>query len=119
MGTGGTIFRTPVLTRPAPPPPPRRRHAAAGMRCRPDRGVVLATGERAAVGVGLRAEAAGRPGGEPRRSRDGAGDDKVLWLVPAAGVEEPLWAAIAEVDPEAELMAVERLPAAALRYAGG
>jgi hypothetical protein len=42
----------------------------------------------------------------------------VLWLVPSAAVEEPLRAAIAAVDPEAELMAVERLPADLLRYAG-
>jgi hypothetical protein len=33
----------------------------------------------------------------------------VLWLVPP-GVEAPLWAAIAEVDPKADLMAVELLP---------
>jgi hypothetical protein len=36
--------------------------------------------------------------------------------VPSAAVEEPLWAAIAGVDPKAELMAVETLPADCLAY---
>ena len=41
----------------------------------------------------------------------------MLWLVPPVGVEDPLWEAITRVDPKAELMAVERLPAETLRYA--
>jgi hypothetical protein len=38
--------------------------------------------------------------------------------VTGAGVEEPLWEAIAAVDPKAELMAVETLPPECLVYAG-
>jgi hypothetical protein len=99
--------------------PPHRRHGAAGMRFRPDGCVVLPTGERVAVEVELHAKGAERLGAKLRWYRDEAGYAEVLWLVPAAGVEETLWAAIAAVDPEAELMAVERLPAGLLRYAGG
>jgi hypothetical protein len=99
--------------------PPHRRHGAAGMRFRPDGAVVLPTGERIAVEVELHAKAAERLGNKLRWYRDEAGYAEVLWLVPAVGVEEPLWASIAGVDPEAELMAVERLPAGLLRYAGG
>jgi hypothetical protein len=99
--------------------PPNLRHGAAGMRYRPDGCVVLPTGERIAVEVELHAKAAERLGEKLRWYRDEARYAEVLWLVPATGVEEPLWEAIAAVDPGAELMAVERLPAAALRYAGG
>ena len=98
--------------------PPHRRHGAAGMRFRPDGCVVLPTGERIAVEVELHAKAAERLGDKLRWYRDEAGYAEVLWLVPPAGVEEPLWDAIARVDPKAELMAVERLPAETLRYAG-
>ena len=89
------------------------------MRFRPDGCVALPTGERIAVEVELHAKAAERLAEKLRWYRDAAGYAEVLWLVPAAGVEEPLWAAIAAVDPKAELMAVERLPAGLLRYAGG
>jgi hypothetical protein len=102
--------------------PPHRRHGAAGMRFRPDGAVVLPAGERVAVEVELHAKAAERLGEKLRWYRDGAARGEyaeVLWLVPAAGVEELLWDAIAGVDPKAELMAVERLPAEALRYASG
>jgi hypothetical protein len=99
--------------------PPHLRHGAAGMRFRPDGAVVLPTGERIAVEVELHAKAAGRLGEKLRWYRDAAGYAEVLWLVPSPGVEEPLWEAITRADPEAELMAVERLPAALLRYAGG
>jgi hypothetical protein len=37
--------------------------------------------------------------------------------VPCAGAEVPLWEAIAAVDPKAELMAAETLPAECLVYA--
>jgi hypothetical protein len=97
--------------------PPHRRHGAAGMRFRPDGAVVLATGERIAVEAELHAKSPERLGDKLRWYRDEAGYAEVLWLVPSAGVEEPLWEAISEVDPEAELMAVERLPAGLL-YAG-
>ena len=89
------------------------------MRFRPDGCVVLPTGERIAVEVELHAEAAERLGEKLRWYRAGAGYAEVLWLVPSAGVEELLWEAITRVDPRAELMAVERLPAEVLRYAGG
>src|SRR5262245_1262295 len=96
--------------------PPHRRHGAAGMRFRPDGAVVLSTGERIAVEVELHAKAAARLDEKLRWYRDAAGYAEVLWLVPGAGVEEALWAAIAAVDPKAELMAVETLPAACLIY---
>jgi hypothetical protein len=95
------------------------RHGAAGMRFRPDAAVVLPTGERIAVEVELHAKSAERLGDKLRWYRNAAEYAEVLWLVPAAGVEEPLWTSIAGVDPKAELMAVERLPAGLLRYAGG
>jgi hypothetical protein len=41
----------------------------------------------------------------------------VLWLVPSHGVERPLLELVDLVDPVAELMAVEQLPAACLIYA--
>ena len=50
--------------------------------------------------------------------RDETGYAEVLWLVPPAGIEAPLWEAIAAVDLKAELMAVETLPSACLVYAG-
>jgi hypothetical protein len=99
--------------------PPRRRHGAAGMRSRPDGAVELPTSERIAVEVELHAKAAERLVTKLRWYRDEACYAEVLWLVPSAGVAEALWDAIAAVDPAAELMAVERLPAEALRYAGG
>jgi hypothetical protein len=80
--------------------------------------VVLATGERVAVEVELHAKAAERLGAKLRWYRDEAGYAEVLWLVPPRGVEEPLWDAIAGVDPKAELMAVETLPRQCLVYAG-
>jgi hypothetical protein len=89
------------------------------MRSRPDGGVVLPAGERITVEVEPHAKAAGHLGDTLRWYRDAAGYAGVLWLVPSAGVEEPLGDAIAGVDPEAELMAVERLRAEALCYAGG
>ena len=49
--------------------------------------------------------------------RGAAGYAEMLRLVPPAGVEAPLWAAIAEVDSETELIAVEALPAECLGYA--
>jgi hypothetical protein len=98
--------------------PPHRRHGAAGMRFRPDGCVVLPTCERIAVEVELHAKAAERLGDKLRWYRDEGGYAEVLWLVPPVGVEEPLWEAITRVDPKAELMAVERLPAETLRYAG-
>jgi hypothetical protein len=97
--------------------PPRLRRGAAGMRFRPDGAVVLPAGERIAVEVELHAKAAERLGDKLRWYRDEAGYVEVLWLVPPAGVEEPLWDAIAAVDPKAELMAVETLPPACLVYA--
>jgi hypothetical protein len=81
--------------------------------------VVLPTGERITVEVGLHAKAAGRLGAKLRWYRDEAGYAEVLWLVPSSGVEEVLWDAIAGIDPKAELMAIERLPAETLRYAVG
>ena len=95
---------------------PRRRHGAAGMRFRPDGAVVLPTGERIAVEVELHAKGAERLGDKLRWYRDEAGYAEVLWLVPGAGVEGPLWEAIAGVDPKAELMAVETLPPGCLIY---
>jgi hypothetical protein len=92
---------------------------AGGMRSRPDGGVVLPTGERIAVEVELHAKAAERLGAKFTWYRDAARYAEVRWLVPAAGVEESLWEAIAAVDPKTEPMAVERLPAGLLRYAGG
>jgi hypothetical protein len=89
------------------------------MRWRPDGAAVLPTGERIAVEVELHAKAAERLEAKLRWYRDAAGYAEVLWLVPGAGVEGPLWDVIAAVDPQAELMAVERLPAEVLRYAGG
>ena len=80
---------------------------------------MLPTGERIAVEVELHAKASDRLAEKLRWYRDAAGYAEVLWLVPGAGVEESLWAAIATVDPEAEVMAVERLPADLLRSAGG
>jgi len=97
--------------------PPRLRHGAAGMRFRPDGAVVLPSGERIAVEVELHAKGAERLGEKLRWYRDEAGYVEVLWLVFPAGVEEPLWAAIAGVDPKADLMAVERLPPECLVYA--
>jgi hypothetical protein len=101
--------------------PPHRRHGAAGMRFRPDGAVVLPTSERIAVEVELHAKAAARLGAKLRWYQDEAAQGKyaeVLWLVPPSGVEEPLWDAIAAVDPKAELMAVETLPPECLVYAG-
>ena len=102
----------------------RRRRRSSGTRSArgrfpPDGCVVLPTGERIAVEVELHAKGYDRLAEKLRWYHEAAGYAEVLWLVPAAGVEEPLWAAIAEVDPEAELTAVERLPAAALAFAGG
>jgi hypothetical protein len=88
------------------------------MRFRPDGAVVLPTGERVAVEVELH-DKADRLGDKLRWYRDEAGYAEVLWLVPPTGVEAPLWEAIAAVDPKAELMAVETLPAACLIYAAG
>jgi hypothetical protein len=89
------------------------------MRFRPDGAVVLPAGERVAVEVELHAKAAGRLGDKLRWYGDGAGYAGVPWLGPAPGVEAPLWEANAGADPKAELMAVERLPAEALRSADG
>jgi hypothetical protein len=97
--------------------PAQLRHGAAGMRYRPDGAVALASGERIAVEVELHAKAAARLDGKLRWYRDEAGYAEVVWLVPGAGAEEALWEAIAAVDPEAELMAVETLPADCLLYA--
>jgi len=81
-------------------------------------GIPTRRGDRA-----LSARGRQRPGAlSPGRSRELSRSNftaSVLWLVPAAGVEEPLWVAIAGVDPEAELVAVERLSAGLLRHAGG
>jgi hypothetical protein len=88
-------------------------HFPAGRRGR------AAHGGRLAVEVELHAQAAGRLGDKLRWCRDATRYAEVLWLVPSAAVGEPLWAAISAVDAKAELMAVERLPAEALRYAGG
>jgi hypothetical protein len=91
------------------------------MSLRPVGAVVLPAGERIAVEVELHDKAAERLGAKLRWYRDEAARGRyteVLWLVPPAGVEEPLWGAIAEVDPKAELMAVETLPPECLVYAG-
>ncbi len=98
--------------------PPHQRHGAAGMRFRPDGAIVLPTGERIAVEVELHAKGADRLGEKLRWYRDAGDYAEVLWLVPPAGVEGPLWDAIARVEPKAELMAVETLPSACLVYAG-
>jgi hypothetical protein len=98
---------------------PGTRGRRGGGGHRPDGALELPTGERFAVEVELHAKAAGRLGEKLRWYRDEARYAEVLWLVPSAAVEEPLWAAIAAVDPMAELMAVERLPAELLRSAGG
>jgi hypothetical protein len=55
-------------------------------------------------------------GGLYRRQFDEAGSAEVLWLVPGPGVERPLLELVDQVDPEAELMAIEQLPAACLIY---
>ena len=79
--------------------PRHRRRGAAGMRSRPDGGVVLPARERITVEEELHAEAAGRLGDKLRWYRDAAGYAGVLWLVPAAGVEESLWAATPRWTP--------------------
>jgi hypothetical protein len=89
------------------------------MRFRPDGGVVLPAGERVTIEVELHAGTAGRLAAALPWYRDPSGYAGVRWLVPDPGVETPLWAAMAGVDPEAGLMAVERFPAAALAFAGG
>ena len=58
--------------------------------------------------------APGREVEKLRPYRDAAGYGGVLWLVAGAGVEAPLWAAVARVDPKARLVAVEMLPAVCL-----
>ena len=69
------------------------------------------------AGAGRAVVEAPRLGEKLRWYRDEAGHAEVLGLVPGAGVEAPPWDASAAVDPEAELMAVEALPAACLVHA--
>jgi hypothetical protein len=99
--------------------PPHLRHGAAGMRYRPDGAVVLPDGARIAVEVELHAKSTERLGDKLRWYRDEAGYAEVLWLVPGPGVERPLLEMVDQVDPKAELMAVEPLPAACLTYVRG
>jgi hypothetical protein len=120
MGTRGTISCTPVLTRPAPLPtaapggrggrrdalPAGRVPGAAHGRANRRRGGAARQGRRA-------------PRAQAAWYHEEAGHAEVLWLVPGPAVEESLWDVISTVDPKAELMAVERLPAELLRYAGG
>jgi hypothetical protein len=91
------------------------------MRFRSDRCVVLATGERVAVGVELhdKAERLAEPEGKlaDYRAAHARGQyAEVLWLVPDAAVGGPLVRAI-ERTGCGPFMAVEVPPADVLRYA--